>query len=46
MASVPDYAVLDAAIEQAKETFLAPMVDAGGFVKVDWKLASKAETPS
>ena len=29
--TLPDYAVLDAAIEQAKKTFLAPMVDAGRF---------------
>jgi NAD(P)-dependent dehydrogenase (short-subunit alcohol dehydrogenase family) len=36
----PDYAVLDAAIEQAKGTFLAQMVDSGGFTKVDWKLAN------
>ena len=42
----PDFAVLDAAIEQAKKTFLAPMVDAGRFVQVDWKLASKPEMPS
>ena len=42
----PDYAVLDAAIEQAKKTFLAPMVDSGRFVQVDWKLASKPEMPS
>jgi hypothetical protein len=44
--TIPDYGVLDAAIEHAKETFLAQMVDSGGFVQVDWKLASKAETPS
>jgi hypothetical protein len=42
----PDYAVLDAAIEQAKKTFLAPTVDAGRFVQVDWKLAWKPEAPS
>jgi NAD(P)-dependent dehydrogenase (short-subunit alcohol dehydrogenase family) len=42
----PDYAVFDAAIEQAKKTFLAPMVDAGRFAPVDWKLASKPEIPS
>jgi NAD(P)-dependent dehydrogenase (short-subunit alcohol dehydrogenase family) len=40
----PDYAALDVAIERAKETFLAQMVDAGRFTDVDWKLASK--TPS
>lgn len=37
----PDYVVLDAAIEQARKTFLAPIVDAGRFTQVDWKLASK-----
>jgi len=42
----PDYAVLDAAIEQAKKTFLAPMINAGRFTDVDWKLASKRGTPS
>jgi NAD(P)-dependent dehydrogenase (short-subunit alcohol dehydrogenase family) len=42
----PDYAVLDAAIEQAKKTFLAQMVDAGRFTEVDWKLASKLEKTS
>jgi NAD(P)-dependent dehydrogenase (short-subunit alcohol dehydrogenase family) len=42
----PDYAVSDAAIEQAKKTFLAQMVDAGRFTEVDWRLASKVETPS
>ena len=41
----PDYAVLDAAIEQAKKTFLAQMVDAGRLMEVDWKLASKLEKP-
>ena len=42
----PDYAVLDAAMEQAKKTFLAEMVDAGRFTEVDWKLATKVERPS
>jgi hypothetical protein len=37
----PDYAVFDAAIEQAKKTFLAPSIDATRFTSVDWKLASK-----
>jgi hypothetical protein len=41
----PDYAVLDAAFEQAKKTFLAQMVDAGRFTEVDWKLASKGQAP-
>jgi NAD(P)-dependent dehydrogenase (short-subunit alcohol dehydrogenase family) len=39
----PDYAVLAAAFEQAKKTYLAPMIDAGRFAKVDWKLASKTD---
>jgi NAD(P)-dependent dehydrogenase (short-subunit alcohol dehydrogenase family) len=42
----PDHAVLDAAIEEARKTFLAPMVDAGRFAQVDWKLVSKPEIPS
>jgi NAD(P)-dependent dehydrogenase (short-subunit alcohol dehydrogenase family) len=41
----PDYAVLDAAVEQAKKTFLAPMVDGGRFTEVDWKLVSKLAIP-
>src|SRR5262249_29154500 len=44
--SCPDFAVLDAAFEQAKKTYLAPMVEAGHFAKVDWKLAPKTEEPS
>jgi hypothetical protein len=40
----PDYAVLDAAFEQAKKTYLASLMDAGRFIKVDWKLAAKMET--
>jgi len=39
----PDYAVFDAALEQAKQTFLAASIDAGRFTSVDWKLASKTE---
>jgi NAD(P)-dependent dehydrogenase (short-subunit alcohol dehydrogenase family) len=42
----PDYAVLDAAVEQAKKTFMAPMVEAGRFTEVEWKLASKPGKPS
>jgi NAD(P)-dependent dehydrogenase (short-subunit alcohol dehydrogenase family) len=41
--SRPDHAVLEAAVEQAKKTFLAPMMGGGRFAKVDWRLASKAE---
>lgn len=39
----PDYAVFDAALEQAKKTFLAPSIDAGRFTSVEWKLAPKME---
>ena len=39
----PDYAVFDAALEQARHTFLAASIDAGRFTSVDWKLAPKAE---
>jgi len=42
----PDYAVFDAALEQAKHTFLAASIDAGRFTSVDWKLASKTEVTS
>jgi NAD(P)-dependent dehydrogenase (short-subunit alcohol dehydrogenase family) len=42
----PDYPVLDAAIEGATKTFLAPMVEAGRFTDVDWKLVSKAKMHS
>jgi NAD(P)-dependent dehydrogenase (short-subunit alcohol dehydrogenase family) len=37
----PNYEVLDAAYEQAKATFLAPLVDSGRFTGVEWKVASK-----
>jgi NAD(P)-dependent dehydrogenase (short-subunit alcohol dehydrogenase family) len=40
----PDHALLDAAFEQAKKTFLAPMIEASRFTKVDWQLTPKAET--
>jgi len=42
----PEYAVLAAAVEQAKRTYLAPMLQASEFVPVNWKLTSKAERPS
>ena len=42
----PDYAVLDAAFEQAKSTFLAPMKKNSEFVPVSWTLRSKAESVS
>jgi hypothetical protein len=41
----PDYALFDAAAERAKETFMAQVVEAGRFTEVEWKLASKLETP-
>jgi NAD(P)-dependent dehydrogenase (short-subunit alcohol dehydrogenase family) len=37
----PDSAVLDAAFEQAKNTFMASMIAAGRFTPVDWKLSAK-----
>ena len=39
----PDYAVLDAAYEEAKRTFLAPMAEAARFAHVDWRLTPKTE---
>ena len=39
----PDYAVLDAAFEQARQTFFAASIDAARFTGVDWKLARKTE---
>jgi hypothetical protein len=39
----PDYEVVDAAFEEAKRTYLAPMVEAARFVKVDWKMTPKTE---
>jgi NAD(P)-dependent dehydrogenase (short-subunit alcohol dehydrogenase family) len=39
----PDYGGLEAAFEQAKQTHLAPLVEAGRFAKVDWKLALKTK---
>jgi NAD(P)-dependent dehydrogenase (short-subunit alcohol dehydrogenase family) len=41
--SRPDHAVLEAAAEQGKQTFLAPMFEGGKFVNVDWKLATRTE---
>jgi hypothetical protein len=37
----PDHAVLTAAFEQAKSTFLAPMIEATRCVRVDWKVSPK-----
>jgi NAD(P)-dependent dehydrogenase (short-subunit alcohol dehydrogenase family) len=39
----PDHALLDAAFEQAKTTFLAPMIEATRFAAVDWKLVARTE---
>jgi NAD(P)-dependent dehydrogenase (short-subunit alcohol dehydrogenase family) len=39
----PDFAALDAAFQQARETFMASMIEAGSFAKFDWKLAPKTE---
>lgn len=39
----PDYAVLDAAFEVAKTTFLAPMMEGARFANVEWKLTPKAD---
>lgn len=38
----PDYAILDAAVDQAKRTYMAPMVEAARFAHVDWKLDAKS----
>lgn len=40
----PDYAAFDAALEEAKKTHLAPLIDAGRFTEVDWKLAAKVSS--
>jgi hypothetical protein len=37
----PDHAALDAAVEQAKKTYLAPMMEASASMKVDWRVAPK-----
>jgi hypothetical protein len=42
---LPDHAVLDAAMEQARKTFLAPMIEAARHVAVDWKLVRKVPPP-
>lgn len=42
----PDYSVLEAAVEEAKKTYLASMMDAARFAKVDWNLTSKTEEAS
>jgi NAD(P)-dependent dehydrogenase (short-subunit alcohol dehydrogenase family) len=42
----PDYAVVDAAFEEAKRTYLAPLMEAARFANVDWKLTPKTEHAS
>jgi NAD(P)-dependent dehydrogenase (short-subunit alcohol dehydrogenase family) len=42
----PDFAVLDAALEEAKKTHLAPLMEAARFASVDWKQAPKGKRPS
>ena len=42
----PDYAVVDAAFEEAKRTYLAPMMEAARFANVDWQLTPKTEHAS
>jgi hypothetical protein len=37
----PDYAVLDAAIAQARKTFMAPIVEGSRFSGVDWTATSR-----
>jgi NAD(P)-dependent dehydrogenase (short-subunit alcohol dehydrogenase family) len=44
--AAPDHAILAEAVEQAKETYLAPMIAASRFARVDWKLVAKTEEPS
>ncbi len=39
----PNHALLAEAVEQAKKTYLAPMMEAGRFAHVDWTLAAKTE---
>lgn len=39
--SCPDYAVVDAAFEEAKKTVLAPLMAGARHVNVDWILKSK-----
>lgn len=39
--ALPDFAVLDAAFEQAKTGHLAPLIEATRFASVDWKMVPK-----
>jgi NAD(P)-dependent dehydrogenase (short-subunit alcohol dehydrogenase family) len=42
--SRPERALLDAAFEEAKKTYLAPLIEAARSAVVDWKLAPKSES--
>ena len=42
--TAPDHALLERAVEQAKKTYLAPMIEASRFMNVDWQLTPKTET--
>jgi NAD(P)-dependent dehydrogenase (short-subunit alcohol dehydrogenase family) len=44
--TIPDYPVFDAAFEEAKRTYLAPMMEAARFANVDWRLTPKTEHAS
>jgi hypothetical protein len=44
--ALPDFAILDAAFEQAKTAHLAPLIEAAQFASVDWKMTPKGEPPS
>ena len=39
----PDQAVLKAAVEEAKKTYLAPLMAASRFAAVDWQVVPKSE---
>lgn len=39
----PDFGVLDAAMEAAKRSFMAPMIEAARAVPADWKLIVKED---
>ena len=39
----PDRAVFNAAVEEAKKTYLAPLMAASRFTGVDWQIVSKSE---
>ncbi len=43
--ALPDHAVLEAAVEEAKKTFLAPMFEGGKSVNLQWQLATRTDRP-